>query len=55
MEDSSPKQKPPLKPKSKFADADEFLDAVTPALVNNLGRAEGSKAGQGKKKQESGE
>ena len=35
--------------------ADEFLDAVTPALVNNLDRAEVSKAGQGKKKQESGE
>ena len=55
MEDSSPKQKQPLKPKSKFADADEFLDAVTPALVNNLDQAEESKAGEGQKKKKSGE
>lgn len=55
MEDSSPKQKQPLKPENKFADADEFLDAVTPVLVNNLDRAERTKAVEGKKKQKPGE
>lgn len=55
MENSSPKQKKPSKPASKFADAEAFLDAVTPVLVNNLDRAEKSKASADKKKQKAGE
>ena len=46
MENSSPKQKKPLKPKSNFANADEFLDALTPTLVNNLDREEESKVSE---------
>jgi hypothetical protein len=49
MESSSPKQKKPLKPKSKFANADEFLDAVTPTLIDNLDREERSKVSEEKK------
>ena len=54
MEDSSSKQNKPLKPKSKFVDADEFLDAVTPELVNNLDRVEESKTSEGNNSQKKG-
>ena len=36
MENSSPKQKKPLKRTRKIKNADEFLDAVTPIMIENL-------------------
>jgi hypothetical protein len=39
MANSSPKQKKLSKPAPKFKDADAFLDAVTPILIENLDRA----------------
>ena len=49
MENSSRKPKKPLKPARKFKDADAFLDAVTPTLIENLERAEAAKRQKAKK------
>ena len=40
MENSSPKPKKHLKPTRKFKDADAFLDAVTPIMIENLNLVE---------------
>lgn len=49
MENLSPRPKKPLKSKRKFVDADAFLDAVTPNLIENLDQAETAENGADKK------